>query len=413
MTTNVTDSHLFRLLRGQLSESEQAELEEAIEVDTQLRERWEQLSDAHEWPVGSAPQPKQITSVHLSGVMASLVAAAGDDAEIKKPSSKRIDVPEIVYSGGVSGIRIVREIGRGGMGIVYEGFDDLLQRRVAVKQLLQHQPDNVVMTERLLREAQAIAQLRHENILGVYGVSVVDGTPVLIQQYVDGQSLEQRLQQQPPLMLEQCVDYARQIAKGLAAAHVAGVIHRDLKPANILLHQDTNQLLIADFGLAKRSQAELTSTQTIAGTPAYMSPEQSRGQTINHRSDLFSLGTLIYRMLTGKLPFDHEDSYVVLEMIRETQVPSARAIQPEVPEWLSYCIERLMAKSPEDRLQSAQEVIDILDRQVVVAVSAQAYPSAKASAFTRWVGLAGLCLLFVAGLWFFYYLKPLETKAKV
>lgn len=210
MTPRVSDSRLYKLLRGELAEAEQAELELAIENDAELRDRWERMSHASDWPVGSAPLPTKLTSERLSGVIASLLTSVSEDNKLKHDDS--IEVPEIQKLSGLSGIRIVRELGRGGMGIVYEGIDDLLKRPVAVKQLfpsLSKTNDK----RRLLREAQAIAQLRHENILDVYGVALFEGTPVLVQQFVDGQTLEQRLQQNPPLELEECVDFAKQIAK--------------------------------------------------------------------------------------------------------------------------------------------------------------------------------------------------------
>ncbi len=289
MSSSISDSQLYRLLQGELSSSEQAAMELAIESDSELRERWEKLCHSNEWPIGSAPLPDKLTSEHLSSVMANLLTSVGDDSLLSGVSSESIEVPEIRKLSGLSGIRIVRELGRGGMGVVYEGIDDLLNRRVAVKQLFPSQ-SKANDKRRLLREAQAIAQLRHENILDVYGVALHEGTPVLVQQFVDGQTLEQRLQQAPSLELEECIDFAKQIVDGLAAAHSAGVIHRDLKPGNILLQHKTNRLLIADFGLAT-SQTDLNDQLvTIAGTPAYMSPEQSLGEPTDHRSDLFSLG---------------------------------------------------------------------------------------------------------------------------
>ena len=418
MTNPVTDSRLLKLLRGELEEPEQNALENAIETDIELRQRWESICHASDWPIGNVPCPSRPKSERLLGVMAQLVAVVEQD--IFTDTSNQPSVPPNSNSdsiardyllspvAGLSGIRIVRELGRGGMGIVYEGYDQHLQRRVAIKQLLPQHYDNGG-DDRLLREAQAIANLQHENILSVYGVSVVEGVPVIVQQFVDGQSLQQRLQQSEPLPLPLCIDYARQIAKGLATAHTAGVIHRDLKPANILLQENTNQLLIADFGLAKRPQADLTITKLIAGTPAYMSPEQSRGNAIDHRSDLFSLGTILYRMVTGKLPFDHQDAYALLEMIRQSEPVSPASQRPDVPEWLSSCILRLLAKDPSERIQSAEDLIALIDQQSLAA-PLTTQPNQRAA--TLIIGLTGLVVLFglLAKPWLFPEQQPTGTQ---
>jgi eukaryotic-like serine/threonine-protein kinase len=406
VSSGVSDSRLYRLLRGELSTAEQAELELAIETDSALRDRLERLSHSSEWPVGSAPVPTKLTSEHLSGVMASLLTSVGDDSQLSSSPTESIEVPEIQKLSGLSGIRIVRELGRGGMGVVYEGIDDLLNRRVAVKQLFPSRSE-ANDKRRLLREAQAIALLRHENIVDVYGVALHEGTPVLIQQFVDGQSLEQRLRQEPLLELEQCIDFAKQIAKGLAAAHAAGVVHRDLKPANILLQQESQRLLIADFGLAS-SNPDSENSQVIAGTPAYMSPEQTLGEPIDHRSDLFSLGALLYRMVAGKLPFEHEEPQEVMRLIRTQECPSVRSVRPDVPSWLSNCIGQLMAKSPSDRIQSAQSLVDLFDSQTVK----KSEPRSN-SVWRKTQAVAGICVGICLLAWlggYLYYERQAERN---
>ncbi len=410
MSSSISDSQLYRLLQGELSSSEQAELELAIESDSEIRERWERICHSNEWPIGSAPLPDKLTSEHLSSVMANLLTSVGDDSLLSGVSSENIEVPEIRKLSGLSGIRIVRELGRGGMGVVYEGIDDLLNRRVAVKQLFPSQ-SKANDKRRLLREAQALAQLRHENILDVYGVALHEGTPVLVQQFVDGQTLEQRLQQDPPIELEECIDFAKQIADGLVAAHSAGVIHRDLKPGNILLQHKTNRLLIADFGLA-RSQTDLKEQQvTIAGTPAYMSPEQSLGEPIDHRSDLFSLGVLLYRLVTGKLPFEHQDPREVMRMLQTQECPTAQSVRSDVPIWLSNCIGQLMAKSPSDRIPSARALAELFDQQTIKKSSKR-----SSSVIIAWPTLIGgtsvACLLMGLG-GYLYFNRHVPFKSTI
>ena len=247
------------------------------------------------------------------------------------------------------------------MGVVYEGFDEALQRKVAIKLLIPFQSSDETARERLLREAQAIASLQHENVLAIYGVQFASGKPVLIEQFVDGESLQKRIQREGALPINACVAISLQIAKGLAAAHERDIVHRDLKPDNILLDCQSQVARIGDFGLAKRgNSSKLTLDCFVAGTPSYMSPEQTEGADVDHRSDLFSLGAVMYVMLTGIVPFDHVDPYVVFDMLRRKKVAPAISVRPETPRWLSKLVDQLLEKDPVERVSSAQEVAHFL-----------------------------------------------------
>lgn len=363
MSQNIDDAKLFDLLDGRLSEAEERELEQWIMSDLGVRSRWESLTGSAEWPIGSAPQPALPVSEHLSVVMDRLRNHRPNSSSPSGHADTSTDEENLeTLRQTLTGFQVLREIGRGGMGIVYEGIDEALQRRVAIKLLKPIQSEDDSAQQRLLGEAQAIAALHHENILSIYGVQFVAGKPVLIEQFVDGESLQKRIERQGALPIEECLSISLQIARGLAAAHACDIVHRDLKPDNILLDQQSQLVKIADFGLAKRGNtSKLTVDRFIAGTPSYMSPEQTDGAVIDPRSDLFSLGAIMYVMVTGSVPFDHPDPFVVFDMLRRKEVDPAIKLRPDTPLWLSRLIDQLLSKKPDDRPSQAQQVVRSLE----------------------------------------------------
>jgi len=253
-------------------------------------------------------------------------------------------------------------IGSGGMGVVFKGFDRSLNRFVAIKVLAPHLATIGSARHRFAREAQAAAAVVHDNVIEIYGVSEDHDPPYIVMPYVGGVSLQKRITESGPLQLAEILRIGMQTAAGLAAAHAQGLVHRDIKPANILLPDGVERVRITDFGLARAADdASLTRSGVIAGTPQFMSPEQARGDAIDHRSDLFSLGSLLYAMCTGRAPFRAETSYGVLRRITDTTARPIREINPEIPEWLCSIVTRLHAKTPEYRFQSAEEVSSLLN----------------------------------------------------
>jgi serine/threonine-protein kinase len=181
--------------------------------------------------------------------------------------------------------------------------------------------------------------------------------------YVACESLQQRIDREGPLEPKEVLRIGLQVAAGLAAAHAQGLVHRDVKPANILLEKTVDRVMLTDFGLARAvDDASLTRTGVIAGTPQYMSPEQARGESVDQRSDLFSLGGVMYAMCTGRPPFRGETSYGVLRRITDTEPRSIREVHPEIPDWLERIVQQLLAKSREERFPSADEVAELLQR---------------------------------------------------
>lgn len=273
------------------------------------------------------------------------------------------DDPQML--GRIGGYEVAGVIGSGGNGVVLKGHDHALNRYVAIKVLAPHLASSGAARGRFAREAQAAAAVMHENVIAIHGVEEHGGLPFLVMPYVRGTSLQKRIDQKGPLDLLEILRIGMQAAAGLAAAHAQGLVHRDIKPANILLEDGVERVTITDFGLARAiDDASMTRSGIIAGTPQFMSPEQAQGEPIDHRSDLFSLGSVLYAMCTGHSPFRAETSYGVLQRICQSTPRTIRQSNPDVPPWLCRLIERLHEKDPGDRFQSAAEVADLMSQCV-------------------------------------------------
>ncbi|TWU12095.1 Serine/threonine-protein kinase PrkC [Symmachiella macrocystis] len=271
------------------------------------------------------------------------------------------DDPEML--GRIGDYEVSGVVGFGGMGAVLKGFDSSLRRVVAIKIMAPHLADSGSARIRFEREARAAAGITHDNVVDIYGVSESNGLPYLVMPFARGPSLQKRIDESGPLTALEVVRIGRQLASGLAAAHEQGLVHRDIKPANILLNSGIERLWITDFGVARAmDDASMTQTGVIAGTPQFMSPEQARGDFVDQRSDLFSIGSVLYTACTGRPPFRSETAYGILRRITDTNPRPIREINPDIPNWLCLIIERLMAKHASDRYQSAGEVAELLER---------------------------------------------------
>jgi serine/threonine protein kinase len=258
----------------------------------------------------------------------------------------------------VSGI-----IGAGGMGIVLKAFEPALARFVALKVLAPRFWKDAQARERFAREARAAASIIHENVIEIYGVGEVNGIPFFAMPYLRGDTLQARIDRQGPLNTAEILRVAIQVASGLAAAHAQGLVHRDIKPANILLGPGAERVWITDFGIAHvGADPRLTQSGLVAGTPQYMSPEQVRGEAVDGRSDLFSLGSVIYAMGAGRPPFEDETHYQLQHKLATTEAPRLDAANPAIPSWLAAIVARLHALSPADRYPSAQELAGQLEQ---------------------------------------------------
>ncbi|MEJ7594782.1 MAG: serine/threonine-protein kinase [Planctomycetaceae bacterium] len=252
-------------------------------------------------------------------------------------------------------------MGRGGMGIVMRGFDTSLNRHSAIKVLAPELASSAAARKRFSREARSAAAVVHPHVVPIQTVDEHNGLPYLVMPVVEGQSLQQRVEQNGPLSVIETVRIAAQVASGLQAAHEQGLVHRDIKPANVLLENGVERVQITDFGLARAiDDASMTRSGVITGTPQYMSPEQAHGDTIDHRSDLFSLGSLIYFMLAGRSPFRAETTMGVLNRIGNDEPRNLRSINADVPQWLEQIVMKLLSKSPASRFQTAAAVGELL-----------------------------------------------------
>ncbi len=268
------------------------------------------------------------------------------------------------YLGRIAHFDVMRVLGRGGMGLVLEAFDSRLQRNVALKVLDPELAGDDVARQRFCREARAAASITHENVVAVHQVekSGGDALPYLVMQLITGESLEQRLAREKQLPIREIVRIGMQAAQGLAAAHALGMIHRDVKPGNILLESSSDRVKLTDFGLAHVAEdVKLTRTGFVSGTPMYMAPEQALGETSDHRSDLFSLGAVMYEMCAGKPPFSGNSALAILKQIADGKHRPLRELNPAIPEWLAGTIDRLLAKKPADRVQTAAQLAELLE----------------------------------------------------
>ncbi|QDT08939.1 serine/threonine-protein kinase [Planctomycetes bacterium K23_9] len=268
--------------------------------------------------------------------------------------------------GTLGQYEVVGLVGRGGCGLVFRAYDTRLNRIVAIKVMAPELATNPTAVKRFLREAQAAAAVRHEHVVTIHAIEETSHPPLIVMEYVDGVSLKDRVDSDGELELSEILRIGKQIALGLVAAHEQGLVHRDIKPANILLESGVNRVQITDFGLARATDdIGMTQTGMIAGTPQYMSPEQSLGNAIDSRSDLFSLGSVLYTLCTGRPAFRADSTVATLRRVCDDVPRSIRSVNPAIPEWMEQIVMRLMAKSPDDRFQSASEVAELLNDCIV------------------------------------------------
>jgi TolB-like protein len=311
----------------------------------------------------------------------------------------------------ISHYRILEKLGEGGMGVVYKAEDTRLRRFVALKFLPPHVSDDEA-TQRFVNEAHAVSALDHPNICSIYEIDQTsEGQMFIVMPCYEGASLEAMVRR-GPLPLEEAIDIASQTAKGLAKAHERGVVHRDVKPGNILVTGD-GLAKIVDFGLAKLArQTRLTRAGTTLGTVTYMSPEQARGEETDERSDIWSLGVVLYEMATGRPPFEGEhEQAIIYSILNQTPEPVGRAL-PGAPKGLERILAKALAKNPHERYQRMAEMaadLDILKEKLREEAKAQT-ATGGARRLRLWVGLAAVIVVAVLGviLGRAHFIKPHE-----
>jgi serine/threonine-protein kinase len=381
---------LDQFLVDKLTEQERLALENHLSDCTECRQALERLAaepviwaDTREF-LSSAGDPLDVADSTGTGDRAPRRSAAVSDPDVGTQSLFPFD-PRILHPaataplveqvigflsptddprmlGRFGGYEIAGVIGCGGMGIVVKGLDVALNRYVAIKVLAPHLATSAPARQRFAREARAAAAVVHENVTAIHAVAEANGLPYLVMPYIRGSSLQKRLDAQGTFTTAEILRIGMQTAAALAAAHAQGLVHRDIKPANILLEDGVERLTITDFGLARAADdASLTRSGVIAGTPQFMSPEQARGEPLDARSDLFSLGSVLYTLCTGRPPFRAETAYGVLRRISDEPPRPIREINPDIPEWLASIVGKLHAKDPALRYQSAAEVSQLFE----------------------------------------------------
>lgn len=267
--------------------------------------------------------------------------------------------------GCLGGYAVLDVIGRGGMGIVLRAMDSKLNRIVAIKVLVPEFAGSPQARKRFAREAQAAAAVSHDHIVTIHAVDDDGQVPYIVMECVVGQSLQQKIDKCGALSLKEILRIGMQMASGLAAAHKQGLVHRDIKPANILLENGIERVKITDFGLARATDdVGMTLSGQIAGTPQYMSPEQAMGHQVDQRSDLFSLGSVLYTLCTGRPAFRADSTLAVMRRVCDDAPRPISETNPEIPDWLVEIIDRLLMKKPEDRFQTANEVAELLNQHL-------------------------------------------------
>ena len=279
---------------------------------------------------------------HGVGFLAELLSDATHEAHRQNLIGQRIGA-----------YRLSSVIGEGGMGVVYKAHDSRLNRTVALKFLNPHLNLDSAAKERFLLEAQAAAALEHSNICTIHEIGETsEGQLFIAMAWYDGETLNEKVRR-GPLLVQEAVDIALQMAQGLEHAHVAGIVHRDIKPANVMVTRD-GLVKLLDFGVAKVTGIDLTQGRVVPGTPAYMSPEQVLGRAVDRRSDLWSLGAVLYEMFTGQPPFRGDVQAVLLSITGRDPAPLA-SCRSGVPFELERIVSKALAREPQDRYASAQE----------------------------------------------------------
>lgn len=256
---------------------------------------------------------------------------------------------------------VQQEIAQGAMGIVYKALDQKLNRVVALKVVHPHLTNDPSFLQRFLREARAMARLQHDNIVTIYSVEQDQGTQFMVMEYFPGTNLHGRMQPNTGLPLTQALAITHQIGKALSYAHAHGIIHRDIKPANVLVGPD-NHVKLTDFGIAAAlDEAPLTTAGQLIGTLLYMSPEQAKDAGLDGRSDLYSLGLMLYEMVTGSHPRRGLSNAAVLGMLANEAAMPALSIPPDVPAGVQAIIKELLRYRPVDRINDARQLTDRLE----------------------------------------------------
>ena len=373
----LTSDQLKSLLDGSLTEPEQTMLQGHVDGCLFCQQSLERLvagTESWDAAVGhlreQTPQPDGPVLAEALQQMKrdEFVEAAWQGAAASVNSSAKpldfLEPSDQPGSIGRLGVYEVSEVvGRGGMGVVLKAFDPSLHRVVAVKVLAPYLAHNPQARKRFIREAQAIAAVCHDHVITIHAIDESAEQPKIVMQFIAGRSLQEKLDADGSLDLKEILRIGMQTASGLAAAHAQGLVHRDVKPSNILLENGIQRVKLTDFGLARAvDDASLTQSGVIAGTPQYMAPEQANGDAVDHRADLFSLGSVMYAMCVGHSPFRASTTMGVLKRVCHDPARPIQELNPDIPDWLCAIVMKLLSKERDARFQTAKSVAETLEK---------------------------------------------------
>ncbi len=355
----------------------------------------------------------------LEGQGAGNAVPSGEGLELDLPPLPPVDLsfleapshPEML--GRIGRYDVEGLLGRGGMGVVLRAFDSELQRSVAVKVLAPEWAASDTARRRFAREAQAAASVAHENVVPIYNVEASARLPFLVMRFIPGVTLERWVKTNGPLDTPTILRVAGQMAEGLAAAHRRGLIHRDIKPGNVLVGENIDRVWITDFGLARAADSmTLTRTGVIAGTPHYMSPEQARGEVIDQRSDLFSLGCVLYFLCTGQPPFDAENTLAVLhKIVSETAAPLTAWRDDLTPSFV-LLVRQLLSRDADRRPRDCESVVATLTvAQAQLSNGQLARRHRRWASRRTWLYAAASALLVLATIGGWWMQQPASREA--
>ena len=358
---------LFRLIDSDLSASQEAELTLHLDNCESCQARLIELES-----VGLRAELRQSVSddskIDLGAFESTLAELRSDRPNKSQKFNGYADVmpwfgENKLHIGTLGEFELTRFIGRGGMGLVFEAIDTKLQRTVAVKIMSPGLLADTTASARFLREARSAAKVNHMNVVTVHSVDQIRGLPYLAMEFIQGRSIEDELDRNKEFPLSHVLKIARQTALGLAAAHSQGVIHRDIKPSNLMLDSNSKRIKIADFGLASTlNDVSFTRSGMMVGTPDFTSPEQAMAGTVDARSDLFSLGSVLYLLCTGRRPFAANSFMQTLDAVRNTEPERIDRLNAQIPSAVADIVQKLLEKQPEDRFQSADELCEAVTR---------------------------------------------------
>ncbi len=381
--THIPDATLRNLISGLDLDSLPKHQRLHFETCADCQNRMEILAADDWWwsacrsAIGEANSDQTYTAVN--GLESDVPTVRGDEDDFGPGD---VSAPEIRQ---LKHYEIESLIGSGGMGVVYKARDTKLNRTVAIKMLLPHLANQPGVRKQFLREARSAASISHEHVIRIFEVESNARHPFLVMSWVPGETLEAVVAREGAFSQLQVIRYASQIASALSAAHRLGIVHRDIKPANILIDIDQQKVFVTDFGLAKTvDEASLTRTGLQAGTPHYMSPEQCKGKSFSCKSDLFSLGCVMYFLATGQTPFSGRHSLAVMNQICNHPVEDIRRVDRKIDTTLAAVIHRLLEIDPADRFASAEELAGVLEAMRVHLENPEANPMPKIRSPKSW-----------------------------